>query len=98
MKNLIKNKAFVVGFTFGIVITFLVNFYTLLPERGFICFDCYETWGFPFAMHESGTMLHLNRFIWAGVIANISIAIVFSSLLGLVSKFIWSKLASKNLR
>lgn len=96
------DTAFKVGFSFGILLMVLANFYTSFPDGGInrggaICFDCYETWGFPFAMHESGTILHLNQFIWAGVVANISVAIVFSFISGLILRFVWSKFKSKSL-
>lgn len=98
MKDLVRNRAFIIGFAFGIFLVFLANFYTLLPQRGSICFDCYETWGFPFAMFESGTMLHLNQFIWAGVVANFFLTIVFSFLIGFVFRFVWSKFQTKPLK
>ena len=98
MKDLIRNKPFIIGFGFGLLLVLIANIYTLRPESGAICFDCYETWGFPFAMHESGTILHLSNFICAGVVANFFLTIVFSFIVGLVFKFIWSKFTSKTLR
>jgi hypothetical protein len=98
MKKLMGDKSFVLGLSFGILLIALANFYTLLPKRtGAICFDCYELWGFPFAIHESGTILHLSRFIWSGVVANILIAIVFSFLVGSSFKLIWSKFKPQSL-
>lgn len=99
MNNLIKGKLFNIGFSFGIILIILGNFYTLLTDNSrAICFDCYKTWGFPFVMHESGTMLHLSNFIWSGVVANVFIAIFFSFIVGLIFKFIWSKLPEKQLK
>jgi len=91
---------FKLGFFIGILSVILsvicANIYTALPDKkGGMCFDCYETYGFPFALYESGTILHLDEFIWAGVVADISIAIVFSLMLGLIFKYVWSKISSR---
>ena len=33
-------------------------------------------------MHEYGTILHIDRFVWSGVIANLTIAIISSIVFG----------------
>ncbi len=64
MNKLIQNKMFKVGFLIGILFFIFANIYTALPHRkDGICFDCYETYGFPFALYEPGTVLHLDEFI-----------------------------------
>ncbi len=98
MKNLIKDKSFIFGFGFGLILIILANLYTLLPDNGILCFDCYQSWGFPFAIHESGTILHLSNFIWVGVVANFFLTAIFSFIIGLIFKFIWSKLQEKQLK
>ncbi len=98
MNKLIQNKMFKLGFFIGILFFICANIYTALPDRkGGICFDCYETYGFPFALHESGTILHLDEFIWAGAVADISMAIVFSLILGLIFKYVWSKVSLRRM-
>ncbi len=92
MNKLTKNIAFKLGFLAGILFFVLANIFpALFNINSGICFDCYETYGFPFALYESGTVLHLNQFIWAGVVADISIAIISSLILGLVFKYIDQK-------
>jgi hypothetical protein len=92
MSNFYSNKAFKLGIFAGILIYVLIYGYNQPPERKSLCFDCYETSGFPFTSHESGTILHLDRTLWLGIIANILIAILFIFAAGLVSNFAWSKI------
>jgi hypothetical protein len=83
---ILLNRIFSVGFALGLFIFAALNVYSAFRglSRGFtkLCFDCYETYGFPFAMHESGTILHLDEFIWSGVVANMAVAVAASILLG----------------
>ena len=87
--GLIRKKGFMIGFAASALVFVALNFaysptgdYSL--DRGTtICFDCYESYGFPFVMHENGTILHLDQFVWSGVVANLSIAIFASVLVGL---------------
>ena len=96
MNKLLENRAFKLGFLVGILFFVFANVYASLPEREIsICFDCYVTYGFPFAMYESGSILHLKEFIWVGVVANVSATIFFSIILGLIFKYVWSKISSR---
>jgi hypothetical protein len=57
--------------------------------------DCYDAYGFPFAMYERGTILHLDQFIWSGVVANIAIAFGISALIGQAIWFLFRKIRKK---
>lgn len=99
--KLLQGRAFKLSFLAGILFFILANIYTTIPERGEgegFCFDCYETFGFPFALHESGTMLHLNQFIWAGVVLDVSIAVIFSLIIGFIVSFVWSKIPRRRIK
>lgn len=98
MNKLLKNNSFKLGFIIGILFFIAANFYTILPKSKVICFDCYNTFGFPFNMHEEGTILHLNQFIWSGVVANFAVGLVFSFVLGIIFKLIWSKFTAQKLK
>jgi len=95
MNNFFSNKAFRLGIFAGILTYILVYGYNQPPEKKGICFDCYESSGFPFTSHESGTMLHLDQTLWLGLIANIFIAVIFIFATGLISSFIRSKIVSR---
>jgi len=95
MNNFYSNKAFKLGVWNGTIIYAFVYIYSLPPESKSICFDCYETSGFPFTSHESGTILHLDRVLWFGQIANILIAALFIFAVGLISNFVWSKIVAR---
>jgi hypothetical protein len=95
ISKIVRTKSFLVGFCFGIVGFIVANILYGHPEQrgeGKICFDCYETYGFPFEMHEYGTIAHLDQYIWSGVIANLTVAIVASVLLGTLFSLAYSKI------
>jgi hypothetical protein len=96
------NRAFKVGFLIGAIAFIVLNVisaaYTFpFPDRhSSVCFDCYESWGFPLTAHESGTMLHLDHFIWSGVIANAVIALLGSAFFALLFDALWHLIRSKS--
>ena len=100
MSKLFRNIAFSLGFFVTVLIFLFTNIYSVLPPRRAdqVCFDCYETFGFPFAFYESGTSLHLSHFIWAGVVANISIALSVGFIIAYIFKFVWSKVTTQKLK
>jgi hypothetical protein len=100
MRKIILKRSFLFGFAVGMITSALLNISSAMPDDFFsnnrgICFDCYETYGFPFTMHEYGTILHLDHFIWSGVVANLTVALVGSFLLGIVFNFLGQFFASK---
>lgn len=99
MKNLIKNKAFDIGFIIGMFLFILINLWVEKIRRGTgICFDCVEEYGFPFFYLETGGNPSFMKILWIGLIGDIFIAIFFSFIIGLIFKFLWSKPSSKQLK
>ena len=89
----------VAGLFFGIAFSFfaLMNIISALPKgwpsrSGGVTFDSYETYGFPFVMHEYGTIFHLDEFVWSGVVANLSVAFVSSLIIGLLAAYFWQRI------
>lgn len=98
MNKFFSNKAFIYGIIVGILFFVIADVYSYQANHlTTICFDCYESYGFPFARYESGTILHLDQILWVGVIANISIALFSSFIVGLIFTFIQSKMSAKNI-
>ncbi len=95
MRKFYSNKAFKLGIFAGIFIYIFIYSSNCPPPKKYLCFDCYETSGFPFASYESGTILHLDRALWIGQIANILFAILFIFAFGLIANFIRSKISIK---
>ncbi|HKA20891.1 MAG TPA: hypothetical protein VKN18_21600 [Blastocatellia bacterium] len=83
----IRTKAFAAGFFCALLLItgFNVYSYTRMSEEE--CFDCVSGFGFPFRVYESGTILHLERVLWLGLIADILIAILLSVAIGLLCYF-----------
>lgn len=107
MSKVSLNRAFFIGFIFGIVtiisLTFLIFFYSL-------CHHCVRILGFPFPFWESfaGNGYYspesglsfpddFERFnIWY-LVADILFNLVFSLGMGFIFKFVWSKIAARKL-
>ncbi|MBX3243834.1 MAG: hypothetical protein KF685_05205 [Acidobacteria bacterium] len=101
-----RHPSFLVGVCGTIFFWFFMNVRSAMMNRYNpngsvrICFDCYETYGFPFLMHESGTIAHLDQYIWSGVIANIAVAVLSSIIVGwlVAQAYLFVRNQSKQLR
>ena len=93
MNHPIQSRAFVLGFTFGIILCGALNYWTYLSNW---CneniYDCYWYVGFPvpFVRGQGGYMV-LDGFIWMGLITDIFFGLTASILLGWVFWFAKSK-------
>ncbi len=103
MNNLSESRAFNLGLWCGIVLFVVLNVLNYSNSRDCslnsqIYFlsgdDCIS--GFPLFMYNRGLASPNGSYIiWVGLIGNILIALVFSFVLGLIFKFIWSKIATR---
>jgi hypothetical protein len=101
MNKLFQNTAFIYGLSFGLILFIILNFLSaILSHRPGIqsCHAIYES-GFPVTAHvkEAG-FYYVNQFVWSGVIANATVALIASFIIGLSFKFIWSRITSHRLR
>lgn len=87
MRTPIRTKAFAVGFFGGLFLLVAVNLYGYNNMYEEECFDCIQGFGFPFRLYESGTILHLERILWYGLIADVLVAISVGIGIGLVCHF-----------
>ncbi len=102
MKNLIKNKAFIKGFTIGIFFFLLFNTFIFFNSK---CHHCVNVAGFPIVFWERfiGNIYYnpvdgfsnddFEHFFIYNLIADILIALILSFVVGLIYKFIESKIA-----
>ena len=108
MIKFLKNKTFIFGFFVGIVIAIFLNIYQIYTTENSPCHHCTYWYGFPLPFYEryvtscefSGGLsfgCYVSEFSWIGTIANILVAIFFSFVLGLIFKFVWSKIAARKL-
>ena len=100
MSKLFQNNAFSLGFTVGFILIILINFVnSIISYQNFLQSKFSAGGyiiGFPFTFYkvEIG-FLNYFYFIWFGLFADILIALIFSFLLGLTFKFVWSKISSR---
>src|SRR5688572_12637449 len=67
------------------------NYYSYL-RMGYGFFDdCFITFGFPFELWGEGGYVTVRTILWSGLIANVSIAVWASVLLGWVLKKVLSR-------
>jgi hypothetical protein len=67
------------------------NYYSYLRMGYGFCDDCFITFGFPFELWGEGGFVTVRTILWSGLIANISIAVWASLLLGWASKKVLSR-------
>ena len=96
---MIKNKSFIFGALSGLLIIGILHKFT--ADFSQVTEECMfrQLFGFPFLQFEKCEGdISFTHIYWLGMFGNILFAIVFSFLVGLVFKFVWSKLASQKLR
>src|SRR5688572_11398378 len=94
--KLFKNKIFLFGFIIGIITFICLNYYSIMLAFEDMCLHCIRNFGFPFYFYESGTIAHYEEITYSVLIINILIAITCSFLIGLIFKFVWSKISARN--
>ena len=108
MNKLFRNTIFNIGFYGGLTLFWLINYLTYIrsyndainPPNSEIRFSVivYKI-GFPFTFYTDVTANpNYTYFDWAGLIANIIIAVVFSFITGFVCKTVWSKISSRYMK
>jgi ABC-type antimicrobial peptide transport system permease subunit len=85
-------KAFVAGFTLGILIFVALNYFSYLHN---VCpptiDDCGWSFGFPMHLYLEGGFFTFKEIIWLGLVIDILFAFGLSLLLGFLSYFLWSR-------
>ena len=87
VRTRIGTRAFAVGFFTGLAFIIATNMYGYNRMREAECFDCIQGFGFPIRLYESGTILHLERILWYGLIADVLVAISIGAVIGLLCHF-----------
>ena len=87
IRTSIRTRAFSVGFFAGLFLLIAINMYGYNSMYEAECFDCVQGFGFPFRLYESGTILHLERFLWDGLIADVMVAVSVGVGIGLLFHF-----------
>ena len=103
VSKLFKNSGFTLGFSIGICLFAFLNYlsyiisYSKFTNPGKIRFSGGSyTAGFPFPFYQAIIGLPNSfYFDWIGLIVDILIAVAFSFILGLIFKFVWSKISSR---
>jgi hypothetical protein len=76
------SKPFVVGFLAGMSLFVAANLYSYTQMKELEIDDYLSEFGWPFPLYQSGTILHLDEIHWCGLVADISIAIFASLIIG----------------
>lgn len=98
---LLKNTAFKVGAITGFILFLLIQIYSYidlkltqeeLTHLSGINLHIIPMWGFPLPNYYG------KEFVIFGIVGNIIMALVFSFIVGLISKFVWSKIAARKIK
>ena len=88
----IQSNAFRTGFLIGIIGCVLLNYYSFLANQCPVHIsDCGSYFGFPV---KSYSFVYYQETIWLGLVADIFFAVTAGFLLGLVFRFVRSKLGA----
>lgn len=99
MKDLVKNKIFVIGLFFGLIIWGISN----ITLSGFTqtisgCLASGKAHGFPFTYVDECHNPTFMRINFGGLILDILLMIITCVIIGLLFKFIWSRFQAKQLK
>jgi hypothetical protein len=108
MSRMLKNKAFLLGFVGGIIFFVCFNIFLFLRST---CHHCVYFAGFPLKFYEEfKSTIYFNpatresftedfrHFFEYNLIADVLFTIVFSFLIGLIFKFVWSKISARKMK
>lgn len=90
------NTSFVIGSLGGLIYYFVMTDY-FDKKINIHCSDCVERFGFPFHYFQRSDFGHSAGILWGGLIANILTALVFSLVIGLVFRSVWSLISERRL-
>lgn len=93
LRDSIKNFNFIIGFFIGISCFIFLNYYVQIAVSTDSCVDCIHIFGFPIKFIQTSSVNTLMN--WKALIANILTAVIFSLIIGLIFKFVWSKIAAR---
>ncbi len=96
MKKVLESITFWAGFASSFVLFIIINFIDLIQQSARLCFDCDNGYGKPFRIYESGSMIHRRGILWSGLLADIVVAIVVNTIIGLIFYFLAAKLLKRS--
>lgn len=82
-----RTKLFLAGLAVGLAPFVAANVYGYLSmgsTGSAACNDCSVSFGFPFALWVEGGFVSVKRVLWAGLLADVLIALAAGVILGLV--------------
>jgi hypothetical protein len=77
-----KSKTYLIPSVAVFILFIAANYYGYLRMGNDFCDDCFIGFGFPFELYREGGFTHERAILWSGLIANVSIAVWASILLG----------------
>jgi hypothetical protein len=98
MKNLIKNRAFQIGFCLSILAFLYLNLFSYINRYELVRLEITgPSWGYPLYLVTADGMWNSEIEIF-GILFNLIFWLVCSFIIGLTFKLIWSKLSANKLR
>jgi hypothetical protein len=78
-------KTYFIVFVVVLIVMVAANYNSYLRMQRAICDDCFLQFGWPFGLWEEGGFVTVKRILWAGLVADLSIAVWAVMFLGWVS-------------
>lgn len=93
-----QNRAFNLGFLIGFFLMVNINYFSQFSRPKINIIHDPHRIGFPFTAYEWDGYFQPASILWFGLTADIFIAVTFSFLLGIIFKFVWSKIRARKLK
>ena len=100
MLGTVRSKSFLMGFFLGLLSFLAANIYTYEDGSEVFgkasdakmaeCFDCVQRFGWPFRLHQSGTIMHVDDILWMGLSADIFIAVIACTIVGALTHLLFN--------
>jgi hypothetical protein len=103
MVSTVRSKSFLVAFFAGLLFFLGANIYTYDDGTGVRgkdnaaqvttvteCFDCVTRFGWPFRLHQSGTIMHVDEILWIGLSADVFVVLSASTLAGALTHLMFN--------
>ena len=101
MLNTVRSKPFLVGFFLGLLFSLAANIYTYDDGAGVFgkdnaaqmveCFDCIRRFGWPFRLHQSGTIMHVDEILWIGLSADVFFVVCACTIIGALTHLLFNR-------
>ena len=76
---------------FGIISLLIINTVDYKEKFDGTCMDCDNDFGFPIKLFQSGSIMHVEKILWLGLLADLIVFIIPSLVFSFMIYLHWNK-------